>query len=390
MSRCRDILASCAHTLFRPICRPFLRAPHGTRNVLFASHSTLTASYLAEIWELVRNDPSVRCYLTLQRPEHHRGDWSESKAQIPVPEIPQWSANLQPWDLVVMADHAGAFLPLATPWRHPVLRISHGIGGKRIDGEDYFYGSRIRDRRARLIYTQLFESSESRRDQAIASEPNLKAHIAVVGSLRADKLTAAAEKKKIHRASQRIPTVLIASSWGQGNLFSRFDEALIAAAEPLKKRYRFVLRPHPHLLRASTSGGRNWQAVFDEYVRRGFAYSPPSERLVDAVSDADVVVVDDLTSVGLLAVLAGVKVVVAPSGSESAGRNTFLVRLRDMVPALNAPTDLDGALSAVTKAWPPAGLSTLLNEMNSEPGRSEMLMRREVYRLLRLDTPVER
>jgi hypothetical protein len=389
MNSIKSLKHALIHSFAHPVGSRFPKRAAARKTVLLAAHNTLTASYLQEIWELLRDDHRIDFRLVLKRPEDSPGDWNGVRDHLPVPTVPLWWANLRRWDLVVMASHAGPFLHLATPWRHPVLRISHGIGGKVIDGEDYFYGSRTRDEQGRLMYSCLFESSYARRDHALSADGGLAGHIAVVGSRRIDKMaeaiTMAAQLRQSQPDPSRRPTVLIASSWGKGNLFSKFGEPLLAAAASLRHKFDFVLRPHPLLLRRDTSGGRDWAALFQSEAAKSFRYSPPKKLLVEAISSADVVLVDDLSSVGLLAACAGARVIVARSDSTSVGNDTFLVRLRGLVPNLDSIEALESRIQSALTSWPPHGLQALVQEMNGAPGRSAELMRGEIYRLMSLE-----
>jgi hypothetical protein len=395
------MLKEAAMPWVKAVLRLFFRAitprRNGRRRVLLACHSVLTASYLAEIWELLRDDERLDVHLCLptngffpHRWEHHPGDWAECRALLPLPEISLRWAKVMQWDLVVLADH---YNPAWTaPWRHAVLRISHGIGGKRqANGEDFFYGSGCFDRKGRLVYSCLLESSYRRREQATKRNPAFAGRIAVVGSLRADKLAAAKEAHQRGLAGDvnRKPRVLIASSWDQGNLLERFGDDLLREAEALLDRFDFTLRPHPHLLRASRGDGACWRERFARLTRSGIAFSPPAESPTAVMAAADVVLTDDLSSMGLLTVMAGGRVVIAPSFSPQVGVDTFLARLSQCAPILQHPHQLAAVVGEALNAWPPHGLAELVSDMNGEPGRSAVLVRREVYRLLKLHPPVQ-
>jgi hypothetical protein len=299
------------------------------------------------------------------------------------------------WDLVVLADHS-AFPALTAPWRHAVLRIAHGIGGKRqANGQDFFFGNECFDWKGRLLYSCLFESSYTRLRQAQISSPVVAKRISVVGSLRADKIAAAIEKHR-HRttgATTRKPHVLIASSWEKGNLLDRCGEDLLAAAKKHLGDFDFTLRPHPHFLRTDWDNGTSWRkgfetvTRFEALARSGIAFSRPGESTELAIARADVVVTDDLSSIGLLTVLAGGRVIIVPSHSPKVGTDTFLARLRQCAPNLQSPTQLASVIRSAIRTWPPAGLSELVFDMNGEPGRAAYLARCELYRLLQLVLP---
>ncbi len=367
--------------LARPVIRPFVRRSRGKRRILLACHNALTASYLAEIRDLLCDDPRLDLTLCLRRPEHHPGDWQACRALLPLREVAHPMATLLPWDLVIMADHAGAFHALATPERHAVVRISHGIGGKRSAGQDYFYGGMCFDPQGRPIYSCLFESSAARRAEALRLAPALGQRVTVVGSLRAD---------RIRRARLALPSptgrirVLVASSWGPHNLFRQLGEPLLDELTRLADRYAFTLRPHPHLVSAKATVQEKWPDFFARAQKAGLHYSNPDTSAEHALAGTDWLICDDLSSMGLLGALAGLRVAIFPSGSANVGPDSFLAALRECSPRIRSVSEIEPALAALHSAWPPPNLDQLCLEMNSEPGRSAELTRQALYRLLNL------
>ena len=92
-------------------------------------------------------------------------------------------AKLHRWDLVVLADHSA---DIGNPRRFAVLRIPHGVGGKLVDGHDYFYGPAAFDSAGRPRYSCIFEASKTRMDKFVSANPDLRPIVRLVGDLRID------------------------------------------------------------------------------------------------------------------------------------------------------------------------------------------------------------
>ena len=163
------------------------RAQRARRILLDCSGSAVAASYLDDLRQVFADDPRLDFFKVihprLPPPERER-----CLASLQCPEMDYRKAKYFPWDLVVMADHPDLHEEIEFQARHGVLRIPHGIGSKKVDGHDYLYGPRLYDKKGRLRYTCIFESSESRRDQFVAANPGLRGVISLVGDVRIDKL----------------------------------------------------------------------------------------------------------------------------------------------------------------------------------------------------------
>lgn len=352
-----------------------------TKRVLLAASNTLTSSYLEELRQLFCDDSRLRFHFVLDPTLPVEGQMP-CRSIIQCAEVPFWVANFRCWDLVVMADHV--MVNLCMPERFPILRIPHGIGGKTVNGDDYYYGPKLYRKNGTLRYTCIFESSETRRARAINTDPNLEDVIRVVGDLRVDQALTKSAAWHAKRPRQRKPSVLIASSWNPGNLFDRMSAELLAEAAALLDRYTFVLRPHPNLLYSGSSS--NWKELLQSQQRLGFELSVPPADVTEALLRSAVVICDDLSSVALYAGLLRKPLIIVPSGSDQISAGSFLARLQEIVPNLTEPKRLNDMLGSVLRDGVPRGVRDLAAVVNSCPGESATLIRREVFRLLNLQT----
>jgi hypothetical protein len=357
-----------------------------TKRVLFACHNGLMATHLAEIHHLLKDDPRLSFHVVRRPSEYSEGEFEAIQQALPLPTHSLLSAYFNRWDLIVLADHPGAFRCLANPRLRSVLRISHGVGSKLVSGSDYLFGPRMRDSLGRPYFSCMFESSTERVNQMVTLQPDLKGIIRLVGSSQIDALAMA----RATRQRQASPLggrrrVLFASSWGEGNLFQKNAPSLSAELLRLGTQADIVLRPHPNLYSSHLTPDQTWRTVFQHGPGAGIRFSAPDEALSAAFAWADVLVIDDLSSVALMAACVGLPLVLMPSESPKVGKDCFVRRLIDLVPIAPSPENLGRAIDRALSEPPHPELAELAKTINSIPGESGARMRQEIYRLLDLE-----
>lgn len=347
------------------------------RRVLLDVKNTVTASYLEDFRQLFAKDSRIKFYKVTGTIETLT-DRMAAAARVHCPEVGFRIAHLVPWDLVVMADHPRH--GIGDPARFPILRISHGIGGKMVNGQDYFYGPRIYRPDGKLRYSCIFEASHQRRSQFVAGNPQLEAAVRVVGDLKIDQLRAAMLAAK--PAPTERPKVVIASSWNPHNLLETHGRFLLEQARALRDRYEVIIRPHPHFFKADASP--IWKEYFADVAKAGIALSHPGEELGEVLASASVVICDDLSSVALYSVVLGRPMILSSTGSAQVAPKSFLGRLGKIVPNLRAADSLEHMIERAMQTPLSPEFIALAEEINSRPGQAATLMRAEVYQLLHL------
>jgi len=381
--------------LFRATVRPVanLRPRHpNRREILLACNNSITAQYLRDVWELLRDDKRLGFYFTMALPEDRAGVQAEIRKLLAVQQVhPRW-AHVRRWDLIIMADHA--FSGLADMRRCPVVRIPHGIcGGKLINAEqvDYRYGSFAVDSNGRPRYTRIFESSELNRDRIVASNPAFKDVIAVVGSLTADKLSAQVQHRDRIRRQMGYKAedivVFVMSTWGANCLFQTMGDDILAEAAKLQKEFKFILSIHPHEYRPKLPGQRVWGEYLRTQRKHGFVVREPGENWMDCMAACDVML-SDATSLATYGALAGKPAVFVPMPDNFFEPGSFLRRLRRMSPILNNDGDLRRCLLKAKYEYPFDKLQEMAGQINSYPGQSHERIRREIYQLIKLSQQV--
>jgi len=357
------------------MCDPLFRRS-GSRRILLDVENTVTAGYLEEFREVFASDARLRFFkLTKSRvtPEDRA-----CIAAVRCPHISYRIACALPWDLLVMADHRRHVL--SDCGRFPLLRISHGIGSKMVNGEDYFYGRGAYDSTGRHVrYARIFEASALRRAEFVAKQPELDPVVRVVGDLRLDRLL-----RRAATASQfrERPLLVIASSWSAGNLLENAGPGLFDELLRLNRSFTTVLRPHPHFFRADAPA--RWSMLLTRAKEAGITVSPPSEDLGELLASASVVVSDDLTSVALYAVVLDRRLVLWPSGSDQIPAGSFLGRLNGLVPCVERADQLAEQVTAALAREPAPAVRRMAGEIDSHPHQAARLVRTEVYQLLDL------
>lgn len=365
--------------LFRRAARAWPR-PSGVRRVLLDSRSAMAAGYLEDLRQLLAADPRLRFFKTV-RPNLDRADRRRSLALLHCRHLPYRLAKLLPWDLIVLADHPTDQLDDLES-RFGVLRITHGIGGKMVNGRDYMYGPALYGRGGRLRYSCIFEASAVRRDKYVAENPALRDIVRLVGDLRLDRLRATPRPAAPEWAR---PVVVIASSWNEGNLLRKMGPELLAAAAALSSRYVFVVRPHPHYFDSAYRS--DWPARLQAPALNALKVSSQEHDLGEAIVPASVVICDDLSSVVLYAAALGKRIILVRSGSPVIAPDSFAARLAALVPTLARAEDLGATIAAVLRTSPSPEVAELAAEINSRPGESGALMSAELYRLVHLPPP---
>lgn len=367
--------------------RLVIRTRPGQRRVLLACHNSMMATYLSEVYDLMKHDPRIVVRLSVKTPEEYEGDEQVCRALFDCKYLKPRISKLLPWDLVIMANHPGVFKDVAKSARK-VLRIPHGIGSKLVHGVDYMYNHYCFDDDGKLIYARFFESSFDRQSVAVSQNPQLEGKVGVVGSMRLDRVEAY-RRSQIQPSEERPKQVLVISSWGAGNLFDylqRFDFA--EAARSLSGEFIFRLRPHPNLLSAINSDFDSFKEQLAEWEQLdNVELSKPGEKLESDLTECDILLGDDLSSVSLFGVALDMPMAIWKTSHPGVGEGTYLSRLSEILPCLEPGGDLGGVLRRAMEHSHSPARKELACGLRSYPGQAESRARAELYQLLELSEP---
>lgn len=341
------------------------------------------------MWHLLSEDPRLRFRLLVLCSDTRQEALEHIYKTLPLKEVgTPWAAVFR-WDLAILADHEGR--GIVDAWRCPVLRVQHGIPGKRVSGEVYAFGRDARDARGSIRYTRIFVSSTSLKDLAVSIDPSYEDAIAVVGSLGDDRLLAENTRREEYRERLGLQpddiAVLVMSTYGPTSLFHRVGDALLAEALRLQDQFRFILSAHPAEYRPRGPGERVWGEFVESQAEHGFLVRRPSESWVPYVIVCDIVLTDH-TSVSVHGAILGRPLVFVPIAEGAVEPGSVIQQLRDISPVIQEDSsDLRDALFEALNSYPFDKMRDLVDRMNSCPGQAASRMRQEAYALLGLDMP---
>lgn len=342
------------------------------------------ADHLADFHRLFADDPRLRFRLLVPRAERQPDSAARTRSALPLREVGMLWASIFRWDLAVVADHHEPAVP--KPHRCPVIRIQHGLPGKRVDGSVYAFGPGAFDHRGRLRYTKVLVSSDAIKRLAVACHPAFEEAVEVVGNLGDDRLLAELPNRARHRRRLGIApaeqVVLVFSTWGPHGLFHRFGDVILAQAEALQGEFRFILSAHR--LDDQPGGERNWGAHVAAQASRGFLVRDPDDDWVPYLVACDAVL-SDHTSVTTHAALIDRPVVHVPAADGVLDPGSPVWRLHQVTPGIRADAaDLGEILRAALRDGFSPGMRELAGELNSHPGQAADRIRGVAHGLLRL------
>jgi hypothetical protein len=357
--------------------------------VLFASSQELQARHLAEVWDIIKADPRLDCYLRMPYIEHRPGEFDEIRKVLPLPEVPSFWASAGQWDLVVMADHLMA--DRVANERQRILRISHGFPGKRVGGQLYAFGPRAYARNGRIRYSRMFVPSQAVKEWALRMDRAFEDIVTVVGSTGDDKMLAEVDRREEYRAKfgfKPDETVVFATgTWGPHSLFQKMGDALLAGARALRDQFRFIFSVHPIEYRPKPPGERVWGEHIREQAKDGFLIREPSENWVPYMVASDILLTDH-TSLALHGALLERPFVFCPVPDELVEAGTVIRQIRDISPILRPDaSNLRQALLKARNGYPLDELREIASQVNSYPHQATDHMRAAIYEQLRLSPP---
>ncbi|MDL4813748.1 hypothetical protein [Actinomadura opuntiae] len=311
--------------------------------------------------------------------------------------VPFDHATQMPWDLAVAAGD-GALERLHAP----VLHLQHGMGptvlshrwvGAGTEASRPVAGVRREAFVAggRVIPAAIALAHHEHRRRLLEVCPETRSAVRVVGEPAFDRMAASRPSRASYRDALGVTgdrrLVVVSSTWGPRGLFGRHRDLIQRLAEQLPRdRYTVVVALHPAIF--SWHGLRQTLVWSAAGLRAGAGLLPPHDGWRAALIAADLIVGDHGTAT-YFGAASGVPVLLAafPDGDAVPGSQAEL--LASLVPRLNTQRPLLPQIEsqAGRRARSESIAAVLRDRLTSEPGRAAPLLRREIYRLLRLDEP---
>jgi hypothetical protein len=337
---------------------------------------------LLDIVEQVESDERLQFLFTVA-PDVFNAGMTGHLQRLGALVIPWQQAIHESFDLAIAAAHGGLHELHA-----PVLLAAHGAGHARVFGGNppTVYGldapRLVRD--GRVVASALLLSHEHERDVLARQCPDALPIATVAGDPCFDRLTDSLAMRSGYRRALGIPDrqelVVVSSTWGRDGLFGGAPELLRSLMTQLSGR-RVALLLHPAILGAH--GSRQVGAWLRPCLDAGLILAGPAEDWRSYIAAADHLIGDrgSVTAYGAAVGLPVLCFRARGDGQAAAGSPQSIVL--DTAARLDVTRPLAPQLAAAG----PIDHRRVAAAITSRPGRSARLLRRAVYRLLRLPEP---
>ena len=363
------------------------------RDILFYASCSMMADYLNDVWEILKDDSRLRFYLLADGGEKKKNDWPQTLRSLPMKVVSVDYAEKRPWDMVLTSYHEGLAQDLIGVDKNPGVFIPHGIaaGVKYVgEEEDYPFSRLALDENNRSRYARIFAASDFIRDKGVMQTPALQECATAVGDPHNERMLALVERRDEIREQMGIrpeeKVVLVCSAWTPKCLYKTMGDSILAEGRKLLDDYRIILNCHPHLYHpwAKADDGRIWGEYIGSQKPLGFMVREPDEDWAPFMVACDVLLTD-YTSLALHGILLGRPAVYIPIPDDFLVEGSLVWRYRELSPALKPDaSNLGECLEKALNDYPADRLRELATDVNSYPGQSFKLMRKELYDVLQL------
>lgn len=367
------------------------------RTVLAVVHHVTAGTRLAEVLPLLETDRRIQVAYTAAPSSVNPGGLAEFLHGLGGLVMPWSQAVRMPFDLAVAANHG-----MLERLHAPVLTLSHGAGpGKlyaRVEGDGPAVARPIVEvQRERLIVGgRVIPSSVILPHERLLALyerycPEVLPLAVVAGDPCLDRLTGSRWRRDTYRRALGVPPgrqlVFVSSTWGPGSLFGRHPDVLRrVAAELPRDRYVVVAALHPNIW--SFSSRRQITQWNSDCLRSGVRLLPPEEGWLAGLIAADRIL-GDHGSVTYYGASLGVPVLLGEFPDEEVAPGSHIDRLGSIAPRADWARPLATQLEHCVHAFDDDVHASLRADLSSRPGRAAELLRREMYRLMRLPEPSE-
>jgi hypothetical protein len=213
--------------------------------------------------------------------------------------------------------------------------------------------------------------------------------VVVAGDPCFDRMLASVRLREVYRRALGVGPaqhlVFVTSTWSPGSLFGQHPDFLFRlAAELPKDKYCIAAALHPNIW--GWSGRRQVVSWHADCLRLGVRLLPPEEGWRAAAIAADRVI-GDHGSVTFYAAAMGVPVLLGAFPEDDIAIDSHIGRLRAIAPLLTWDKPLRQQVDEAIHAYSVDNYAAFRNDVSSRPGESAHILRREMYRLMRLAPP---
>lgn len=365
------------------------------RKVLVVVHHVTAGTRLADVLPLLENDRRVQVAYTAAPMSPFTRTLADHLHRLGGLVLPWDQATHVRFDLAIAASHG-----MLENLHAPVLTLPHGSGSGKLYGRIQGFGppalrpvtGLMRERLVvggRVVPSALVVPHDRHLSLLERECPEALPVAIVAGDPCLDRLLVSAPLRDRYRRSLGVGSsrrlVLVTSTWGRGSLFDQHPDLLsqIAAALP-RDGYQVVAVLHPHTW--TWYGHRQVTSWYTDCLRLGVRLLPPEEGWRAAVIAADRII-GDHGSVTYYGAAMGVPVLLAAFPEDDVAPGSPIARLGAVAPRMDRDRPLPAQLDDVVHAYTPETYASLRADLSSKPGESGRILRREMYRLMRLPEP---
>ncbi|MFC5748953.1 hypothetical protein [Actinomadura rugatobispora] len=306
--------------------------------------------------------------------------------------LPWPQAIRSSFDLAVAASHG-----MLEKLHAPVMTVPHGSGpGKLLHRAEGFgpTASRpvtglIRERlvvAGRVVPSSVAMAHERHQAMLERECPEALPVSFVAGDPCLDRLLASLPRRDAYRRALGVDgtqqLVFVSSTWDTDSLLGRHPDLLLrVAAELPRDGYRIVAALHPHVW--AWYGKRQVTSWYADSMRLGVRLLPPEEGWRAALVAADRIIGDhgSVTSYGAAL---GVPVLLGAFPEDSVAPGSHTARLGTIAARVDWNRPLRPQLDDAVHAFSADRYADFRLDLSSRPGEAAGLIRREMYRLMRL------
>lgn len=379
---------------------PFgLRAAHGgtcqsQRTVLVVVHTVTAGTRLADVWPLLESDRRIQLVFTRPPGALLARGTDEFLAGLDGVVVPWHEAAQVPFDLAIAASY-GHLEQLHAP----VVTMSHGIGfskyairyegiGRQAPLEVAGLERAGLIYRGRVIPSSVMVPTHRNLERLCRTFPEAADVGVVAGDPCYDRLAASLPRRDAYRRALGVDgrqLIAVSSTWGSGSLLQRCPDLLPQLMDELPpEEYLVAAVVHPNAW--YWHGRRQLRAWYREAICRGLVFVPPEEgwRPVLAACNG---VVGDHGSVTLYAAAIGIPVLLAAFAEEDIDPESPVRDLAKIAPQHRTGQSMRSLLAEATAAWSPDSSATIRARLTDMPRKSAQIIRRVMYRLMKLPEP---
>ena len=369
----------------------------GCRTVLVVVPHMTAGSRLADVLPLLEADHRIQVLFTVP---------TTSDAWHGVEDyVRGWGGLVLPWHQVLRMRFD---LALASSYTDidriaaPVIVLPHGTSGQRSRVSPAIPGGPHRPvfehprellvRNGELVPAAVVLAHEDDASQLREECPEAEACALVAGDICFDRLRASVPFRERYRDALQVGPgqrlVVVSSTWSCHSLFGSNPGLLPQLLAQLpREEYRVAVALHPLIWAAH--GPWQIRAWLARQVDAGLLLLPPEDGWRAALVAADCVI-GDQGSVTRYAAALGVPVLLNPDSIHDVRSGSLAALLWQLAPTVETSRPLLGQLVAARAAHSPERYAALAERITSVPGRSGIVLRWAMYRILGIPEPSRR